>query len=63
MINHIHGIGSKAFALLLSMDRLELRDKEKAIEEYWDADFGVLECIDAQAINAEDENGNLYDYQ
>ena len=37
--------------------------KEKAIEEYWDADFGVLECIDAQAINAEDENGNLYDYQ
>ena len=37
--------------------------KEKAIEEYWDADFGVLECIDAQAINAEDEDGNLYDYQ
>ena len=32
MINHIHGIGSKAFALLLSRDRLELRDKEKAIE-------------------------------
>ena len=32
MINHIHGIGSKAFALLLSMDRIELRDKEKANE-------------------------------
>lgn len=37
--------------------------KEKAIEEYYDADFGVLECIGAQAVNAEDEDGNLYDYQ
>lgn len=37
--------------------------KEKAIEEYYDADFGVLECIEAQAVNAEDEDGNLYDYQ
>lgn len=32
MINHMHGIRSKAYALLLSMDRLELRSKEKAIE-------------------------------
>ena len=38
-------------------------DKEKAIKEYWDADFGVLESIDAQAIKAEDEDGNSYDYQ
>ena len=37
--------------------------KEKAIEEYYDADFGVLECIEAQVVNAEDENGNLHDYQ
>lgn len=37
--------------------------KEKAIEEYYDADFGVLESIDAQAIKAEDEDGNFYDYQ
>ena len=37
--------------------------KEKAIEEYYDADFGVLECIEAQTVNVEDEDGNLYDYQ
>ena len=24
--------------------------KEKAIEEYYDADFGVLECIEAQLM-------------
>ena len=37
--------------------------KEKAIEEYWDAPPPPLECIDAQAINAEDEDGNFYDYK
>ena len=32
MINHMHGMRSKAFALLLSMDRLELQNREKARE-------------------------------
>lgn len=28
---------------------------------YQDADFGVLECIDAETIHVEDENGNYHD--
>ena len=45
------------------VEAIDLKEaKEKAIEEYWDADFGVLECIDAQTINAEDEDVILYDY-
>ena len=36
--------------------------REKAREEYYDADLGVLESIDATVINAEDEKGNFYDY-
>lgn len=36
--------------------------KEKAIDKYYDTDFGGLECIDATVVNAEDEKGNFYDY-
>lgn len=36
--------------------------REKAIEEYENADFGCLECIEAEVINADDEDGNTYDY-
>ena len=36
--------------------------KENAIEKYSEADFGVLESIDAKAVNAEDENGITTDY-
>lgn len=36
--------------------------KKKACEEVCDIDFGALECIEWQAINAEDEKGNFVDY-
>lgn len=36
--------------------------KEKAIEMYQDANFGDLECIDCNPVNAEDENGVFKDY-
>lgn len=36
--------------------------KEKAIDIFEDMDFGQLECIEAEAINAEDENGKFKDY-
>jgi len=36
--------------------------KAKAIENYMDANFGELECIDCVPVNAEDENGVFKDY-
>lgn len=33
--------------------------KEKAESEYMDADFGVAEDIDGEAVIVEDENGNF----
>lgn len=36
--------------------------KEKASQELCDIDFGELECIDWNAVNAEDEHGNLTDF-
>lgn len=36
--------------------------KEKAIEMYQDANFGDLECIECNPVNAEDENGVFKDY-
>lgn len=32
---------------------------EEATAEYQDADFGSLECIDAEAVCAEDQSGNF----
>ena len=43
--------------------KVEAESVESAIEEataeYQDADFGTLECIDAEAVYAEDQNGNF----
>ena len=36
--------------------------KEKAIQAYMEADFGQLECIDMEVINATDEKDNIHDY-
>lgn len=36
--------------------------KKKACEEVCDVDFGELECIEWNAVNAEDENGVFKDY-
>ena len=36
--------------------------RDKAAVKYYDADFGELECIDAEAVNAETEDGILWDY-
>ena len=36
--------------------------KERAMNEVFDADFGDLEDIDSDPINAEDERGNLVDF-
>ena len=36
--------------------------KAKACADVCDMDFGELECIDWDAVNAEDENGVLTDY-
>lgn len=49
------------FTCAVDADNFE-EAKEKARNEYYDADFGELECIDAEAVNAEDENGNFHDY-
>ena len=35
----------------------ELEARNKSIESYWNADFGVLEDIDGGMIMVEDENG------
>ena len=36
--------------------------KEDAVFEYYDADFGTLECVESEIIMVEDENGNyLYE--
>ena len=37
--------------------------KEKAIDVFENIDFGQLEDIEAEAINAEDENGKFKDYK
>jgi hypothetical protein len=34
----------------------------RACEAVVDADFGELECIEWEAINAADEEGNIHDY-
>lgn len=49
------------FTCAVDADNFE-EAKEKARNEYYDADFGELECIDAEAVNAEDESGNFHDY-
>lgn len=36
--------------------------KAKAEYQYYDANFGQLECIDAYPVNCEDEEGNLTDF-
>lgn len=36
--------------------------KEKACEELYEVNLGVLDCIEWSAVNAEDENGNFVDY-
>lgn len=45
--------------------RVHAADAQAAVKEatyaFQDADFGELECIDAQAVNVEDEDGNLTD--
>ncbi len=33
--------------------------REKAKEEYWDANFGECHDIDGDQISVEDENGNI----
>ena len=36
--------------------------KTAAIEKFYDADFGVLECVDTEIMKIEDEKGNyLYE--
>ena len=47
----------------IEVDADNLEDaKAKACSEVCDVDFGKLECIDWEAVNAEDENGVLTDY-
>ena len=36
--------------------------KKKACEKVYDLDFGALECIDWDAVNAEDETGAHQDF-
>lgn len=36
--------------------------KEKAIDIFADMDFGQLEDIEAEVVNAEDENGKFKNY-
>lgn len=36
--------------------------KTKAGDAYSDADFGALECIDADFVTAEDSNGDYHDF-
>lgn len=36
--------------------------KNKAVDEFREADIGELECIDITPVNAEDESGNLHDF-
>ena len=33
--------------------------KTAAIEKFYDADFGVLECVDTEIVTVEDESGNF----
>ena len=33
--------------------------KKIALEHYYDADFGVLECVDSEIVTVEDESGNF----
>ena len=33
--------------------------KNEALEHYYDADFGVLECVDSKIVVVEDEQGNF----
>ena len=42
-------------------DNLEVA-KKKACAEVCDVDFGELECIDWEAVNATDETDCIFDY-
>lgn len=47
----------------ISVDANNVKEaKEKASQELCDVDFGELEWIDWDAVNAEDEDGNLTDF-
>lgn len=53
-------IDGRYVAKVTSLD-LE-KAKEDAVFEYYDADFGTLECVESEIILVEDENGNyLYE--
>ena len=45
------------FVTKVTAENLEEAKKE-ALEQYYDADFGVLECVDSDIVVVEDEQGN-----
>lgn len=53
-------VEGRFYAFVRAKDLEEAR--KKAREAYEDADFGDLECIDMEVINATDSNGNIHDY-
>jgi hypothetical protein len=46
------------FVTKVTAENLE-EAKKTALENYYDADFGSLECVDSEIVIVEDENGSF----